>query len=1072
MSQTTLGPPLAFQFGIPALPTLSLQDRFAVIGSWFLGPRAENAKILSETTKLILEEIETGRKEYFPEDPVSIRSDMQDNSYFQQSIANTKITLLLLSRLLARHSAPFYSPRYAAHMTGEISLPSTLGYMVAMFYNQNNVAPEGGPLTTVLEYDVCQQLCRMVGFKTIFHLPGDPIPWGHITAGGSIANLESMWVARNLKYYPLSLKAAMAPGEPLSFAVSLKITLCDGQQKEFGQCTVWELLNLTPTEVLDLPDHLFSQFGIPPQTLATILEEYSVQTVGKGKLDLLFGITKPPVFLISPTNHYSWPKGAAITGIGSENLVELDIDLDARLDVQSLRRRFDDCLKHQQAVYAVVVIAGSTEHGAIDPISKVLKLRELYQAKGLSFMIHADAAWGGYFATKVERLDFEFDPVKMSERFAFSLPLSKRTNKELWHLRSVDSVTIDPHKSGYVPYPGGSLCYRDGRLRFLITWNSPVLNIGPKDSGALGIFGVEGSTPGASAAAIWLSHQSLRLKKDGYGYLLGTAMLTGIKMYMRWATLTIDSNTIIVTPMKMLHAEREDPPDPEKVKREREDILALLKLSDSDLEARKKELLKWGSDLMINAFACNFYIDGKPNTDVVEANYLNTRLYDRLSVRKLEDKLHKRPLILYSTRFQQKSYGPCLTRFRTRLRLDPTDDEDLVALANTSMSPFPTANGLVDMVIDAFKKIAEEEVKKILKIRYPRWKVYPCIHAFLMQGFDPLYLVHLPLFNIANHKRQIIATGTLLPEEAMEVYKKAYEENPTEPLVIFDTNPSILLEMLQEGSFIGDIYHGSPTRKGSDPTYQPIFSGAMLKFEEILINRSIDRRDLQREYPRKMPFYLYGSPESAHIDHILLRAPNSVLCATAVDIWVDAPLTDLMPAEGLKLPLVAILEDVYESTMQPFGKSNAPTFFGHGKIFKVTIYSNNGDSATTVWDESAPLATGKLKIGPGVWREYIFLNIDILPPHPHTTIDDIPFQLRSEKELMDVLLPHPLSFQNVSDEKGDKGDTGDRLLSGEFREVGSISNDEDDEDDEDRATIEKFYSLLGSGKLAQTQEEE
>ncbi|KAF8328625.1 hypothetical protein F5887DRAFT_897525, partial [Amanita rubescens] len=623
------------------------------------------------------------------------------------------------------------------------------------------------------------------------------------------------------------------------------------------------------------------------------------------------------------------------------------------------------------------------------------------------------------------------------------------------------AIALTPRRCATGRFPFVTLCYRDGRLRFLITWNSPVLNIGPKDSGALGLFGVEGSTPGASAAAIWLSHQSLRLKQDGYGYLLGTAMLTGIKMYMRWATLSIDSNTIIVTPMRMLQAEREDPPDPEKVKKEREEILALLKLSDSDLEARKKELLNWGSDLMINAFACNFYIDGKPNTDVVEANYLNGRLYDRLSVRKLEHKLHDRPLILYSTRFQQKSYGPCLTRFRTRLRLDPTDDEDLIALANTSMSPFPTANGLVDKVIDAFEKIAEEEVKKILNIRYPRWKVYPCIHAFLMQGFDILYLVHLPLFNIANHKRQIIATGTLLSEEAMKVYRKAYEKDPTEPLVIFDRNPSKLLEMLQQGSFVGDIYHGSPIRKG----YAPIFSEVRLKFEKILVNRSIDRRDLQREYPRKMPFYLYGSPESAHIDHILLRAPNSVLCATAVKIWVDAPLRDLMPVEDLKVPLVAILEDVYESTMQPFGKSNPPAFFGPGKTFKITVYSSNGDSAT-VWDESAPLATGKLKIGPGVWREYIFLNIDILPPHPHTTIDDIPFQLRPEKELMDVLLPHPQSFLGVSN---DKGDTVDRLLSGEFREVGGVSNDEDDED---RATIERFYSLLGSGKLAQTQEEE
>ena len=131
----------------------------------------------------------------------------------------------------------------------------------------------------------------------------------------------------------------------------------------------------------------------------------------------------------------------------------------------------------------------------------------------------------------------------------------------------------------------------------------------------------------------------------------------------------------------------------------------------SRVRSSEEQILNWGSDLMIKAFACNFYIDGKPNADVVEADYLNGRLYARLSIRKLEDNIHARPLILYSTRFQQKSYGPSLTRFRSRLRLDSIDDEDLVALCNTSMSPFPTANGLVANITDAFKKIAEKEVQ-------------------------------------------------------------------------------------------------------------------------------------------------------------------------------------------------------------------------------------------------------------------------------------------------------------------------------------------------------------------------
>ena len=31
-------------------------------------------------------------------------------------------------------------------------------------------------------------------------------------------------------------------------------------------------------------------------------------------------------------------------------------------------------------------------------------------------------------------------------------------------LANSDSITVDPHKSGYIPYPAGALCYRNGQL--------------------------------------------------------------------------------------------------------------------------------------------------------------------------------------------------------------------------------------------------------------------------------------------------------------------------------------------------------------------------------------------------------------------------------------------------------------------------------------------------------------------------------------------------------------------------------------------------------------------------------
>ena len=50
-------------------------------------------------------------------------------------------------------------------------------------------------------------------------------------------------------------------------------------------------------------------------------------------------------------------------------------------------------------MYQVTAIIGSTEEGAVDPLCEILALRRKYQAKGLSFNVHADAAWGGYFCT-------------------------------------------------------------------------------------------------------------------------------------------------------------------------------------------------------------------------------------------------------------------------------------------------------------------------------------------------------------------------------------------------------------------------------------------------------------------------------------------------------------------------------------------------------------------------------------------------------------------------------------------------------------------------------------------------
>ena len=64
------------------------------------------------------------------------------------------------------------------------------GYLAAMLVNTNNHALDGGPATSEMEKEVVRELAAMFG------LPDDVL--GHLTASGTIANLEALWVAREL----------------------------------------------------------------------------------------------------------------------------------------------------------------------------------------------------------------------------------------------------------------------------------------------------------------------------------------------------------------------------------------------------------------------------------------------------------------------------------------------------------------------------------------------------------------------------------------------------------------------------------------------------------------------------------------------------------------------------------------------------------------------------------------------------------------------------------------------------------------------------------------------------------
>ncbi len=173
------------------------------------------------------------------------------------------------------------------------------------------------------------------------------------------------------------------------------------------------------------------------------------------------------------------------------------MDHGARVDLTDLEKHLQASLDGKQAVYAVVAIIGSTEEGCVDPLRHILALRDKFQAQGLSFVVHADAAWGGYFASMLPRGFHPGDIVKLpterghSNSFVPDASLRADTQEDLYALRYADSITVDPHKAGYIPYPGGGLCYRDERMRYLVTWTSPYISRDGNTT-SIGVYGVEG----------------------------------------------------------------------------------------------------------------------------------------------------------------------------------------------------------------------------------------------------------------------------------------------------------------------------------------------------------------------------------------------------------------------------------------------------------------------------------------------------------------------------------------------------------------------------------------------------
>ncbi|RMH18825.1 MAG: pyridoxal-dependent decarboxylase [Acidobacteria bacterium] len=506
----------------------------AFLDPLFLGPKGENAQLLESQLLDLLRDHVYWRRNFHPEDRPPIPADAPYRQDFQQTLARTRQELFWLSAELKR-AVPFFSPRYVGHMCSDLLLPGLLAQLATTLWNPNNVAEAAAPATLDKELEVGRQLAAMLGYSV--DPSRRPCAWGHLTSGGTLANYEGLWNLRAAAFYPLALAAAAR-------RLELDLGAVGPARRPLDRYRPWQLVNLSLDQVLALRGDCLERVRARGdrrlfQRFTRAIIEERLETLGMASFFARHPEIEPPRVVVPVSAHYSWQKAMKVLGLGAGQLLRIDVDEHMRMDPAHLAAVLDDVLGREIPVLAVIGVLGTTEFGTVDPIHEIVALRRRWRRRGAGFGIHVDAAWGGFLAAAFRRPDGSLLP-RATLRRRFRYFPSSEVYRAFAAVGDTDSATVDPHKLGYLPYPSGAFVARNREVVDLLSQEAAYVFDLERDGISreeqlrdLGRYVLEGSKPGAAAAAASVTFRVLPLHHRGFGRLMAQAVKNGEAFFDR-----------------------------------------------------------------------------------------------------------------------------------------------------------------------------------------------------------------------------------------------------------------------------------------------------------------------------------------------------------------------------------------------------------------------------------------------------------------------------------------------------------------------------------------------------------
>lgn len=148
---------------------------------------------------------------------------------------------------------------------------------------------------------------------------------------------------------------------------------------------------------------------------------------------------------VSSEGHGSVASAFKLAGIPPGNLRRIPVDGTFRLRTDQLETAIESDQREGREPFIVIATVGSTNTGAIDPLSAISAICEKQ-----NLWLHADAAYGGAFV------------------------LCEEGHRLLAGIERANSITFDPHKGLFLPYGTGCLLLRDGFDARSAQWSKEV----------------------------------------------------------------------------------------------------------------------------------------------------------------------------------------------------------------------------------------------------------------------------------------------------------------------------------------------------------------------------------------------------------------------------------------------------------------------------------------------------------------------------------------------------------------------------------------------------------------------